>query len=221
MNVVNVDHIDVGANTTITKKERNIELVLVLDTTGSMGSGGKLTAMKSAAKQMVATLFNGKATSDTLKIGVVPFAAAVNIGTGNLNSGWLDKTAATTISYEDFKSGVKVLDFYSGGANALSNRSWAGCVRERGGAYELTDDAPTTHARRRCGRLILHLMSPTTARASPTTISAMAAIPAPPAIAAPPTATSASATPANTRARVFPAHRRGLTSTARRRRSRR
>lgn len=146
MNVVNVDHIDVGANTTITKKERNIELVLVLDTTGSMGSGGKLTAMKSAAKQMVATLFNGKATSDTLKIGVVPFAAAVNIGTGNLNSGWLDKTAATTISYEDFKSGVKVLNFYSGGANALSNRSWAGCVRERGGAYELTDDAPTTTA---------------------------------------------------------------------------
>ena len=39
MKLANIDHIDVGATTTITKKERNIELVLVLDTTGSMGSG--------------------------------------------------------------------------------------------------------------------------------------------------------------------------------------
>ena len=34
-----------------------------------MNSGGKLTAMKNAAKKMVDTLFDGKSTSDTLKIG--------------------------------------------------------------------------------------------------------------------------------------------------------
>jgi Mg-chelatase subunit ChlD len=142
MHVANIDYIDVGAKTTITKKQRNIELVLVLDTTGSMSSSGKITALKSAANQMVNILFDGKSTSDTLKIGVVPFAAAVNIGADKLNSGWLDKTAATVISYEDFKAGVKVLDLYSPGG--LSNRSWAGCVRERGGSYELTDDAPSS-----------------------------------------------------------------------------
>ena len=81
MKLANIDTIGIGITNTITKKERNIELVLVLDTTGSMGSGGKLAAMKSAAKKMVDTLFDGKATSTTLKIGVVPFSVAVNIGT--------------------------------------------------------------------------------------------------------------------------------------------
>ena len=140
MGVANIDHIDVGATSTVTKKQRKIELVLVLDTTGSMGQGGKIDALKSAAKKMVSTLFNGNATSDSLKIGVVPFAAAVNIGTDKLNSGWLDKTAATSISYEDFKAGVKVLDLYA----TITNRDWPGCVRERGGAYELTDDPPAS-----------------------------------------------------------------------------
>ena len=37
MQLANINSVDVGASTTINKKERNIELVLVLDTTGSMG----------------------------------------------------------------------------------------------------------------------------------------------------------------------------------------
>ncbi|MGA7545460.1 MAG: TadE/TadG family type IV pilus assembly protein, partial [Methyloceanibacter sp.] len=115
MRMANIDHIDVGATSTITKKLRNLELVLVLDTTGSMASNGKIGALQTAAKQMMTTLFNGKSTSDTLKVGVVPFAAAVNIGVANLNSGWLDTTAASKISYEDFIKSppVKVLDLYS------------------------------------------------------------------------------------------------------------
>ena len=37
MQLANINAVDVGVTNTITKKERNIELVLVLDTTGSMG----------------------------------------------------------------------------------------------------------------------------------------------------------------------------------------
>ena len=144
MQLANVDAVGVGASSTVTKKERNIELALVLDTTGSMGNDGKMSAMQSAAKEMVKTLFNGKAKSETLKVGVVPFAAAVNIGADKLNSGWLDKDAKTKISWEDFKSGVKVLDLY----DDLTNRKWDGCVRERGGSFELTDDPPTSNSRR-------------------------------------------------------------------------
>ena len=59
MKLANINTLAVGANAIITKKERNIELVLVLDTTGSMASGGKLAALKSAAKQLVTTLFDG------------------------------------------------------------------------------------------------------------------------------------------------------------------
>ena len=152
MKLAHIETIGIGVTNTITKKERNIELVLVLDTTGSMGSGGKLAALKSAAKKMVDTLFDGKATSDTLKIGVVPFAAAVNIGTNKLNSGWLNKATYTAannsadpIPFEDLDktTGISPLNLYSSASTGLKNRSWAGCVRERGGAYELTDDAPS------------------------------------------------------------------------------
>ena len=142
MKVANVDYLNVGASTTVTKKERNIELALVLDTTGSMDSGGKLAAMKSAANQMVTTLFDDKSTSETLKIAVVPFSGAVNIGTDKLNSGWLDKKTSDTMSAiakEDFTftSGQSIVKLY----DDLKNRDWAGCVRERAEPYELTDDA--------------------------------------------------------------------------------
>lgn len=161
MRIANIDHLNMHAQATITKKERNIELVMVLDTTGSMASGGKITALKSAAKQMVSTLFEGNDTSSTLKIGVVPFAAAVNIGSDKINSGWLDtrgysaaNATASAIPYEDLDqvAGMHPLKLYSGNsfssaATSLTNRSWAGCVRERSGGagapYELTDDAPS------------------------------------------------------------------------------
>ena len=140
MQIANIDKLDVGVTNRITKKERAIELALVLDTTGSMDSGGKMSAMQNAANKMLDTLFEGKSVSDSLKVAVVPFSAAVNIGVDKLNSGWLDKTAGSIMSYEDFNSSVKVLDLYAG----LNNRSWGGCVRERDEPYVLTDDAPTS-----------------------------------------------------------------------------
>ncbi len=154
MGVANIDNIAVGASSTVTKKQRNIELVLVLDTTGSMadalGSQTKINALKSAATQMVETLFAGNSTSTTVKIGVVPFAQAVNIGSNNLNSGWLDTSAYPTNKttdpnlYEDLDTttGVGPYALY-GSSKGLTNRTWAGCVRERGGAYTLTDDPPS------------------------------------------------------------------------------
>lgn len=147
MKLANFDSLDVGVTNKITKKERKIELVLILDITGSMNSGGKLSAMKNAAKKMVETLFDGKATSDTLKIGLVPFSAAVNVGTDKQNSGWIDTATYpnnSTIAKEDFgfTNGQSAFTLY----NQLTNRDWAGCVRERGGSYELTDDPPTSTA---------------------------------------------------------------------------
>jgi len=154
MRIANIDHLNIKADSTIAKKERNIELVLVLDTTGSMLDGGKMTALKNAAKKMVDTLFEGNDDSSTLKIGVVPFSAAVNINSNKIDSGWLDKrgysagnAAASAIPFEDLDTnvangGISPLKLYT----SLTNRTWAGCVRERSGGggapYELTDDPP-------------------------------------------------------------------------------
>ncbi len=141
MQLANINSLDVGASAVVTKRQRNIELALVLDTTGSMDSNGKMDALQAAAKKMVQNLFHDKSTSDTLKVAVVPFAAAVNVGTDNEDADWIDKNAKSDVAYEDFKKGVKVFDLI----DDMRGQKWSGCVRERAGdGYELTDATPST-----------------------------------------------------------------------------
>ncbi|MEG6508449.1 pilus assembly protein [Methyloligella sp. 2.7D] len=142
MRLADINDVDVSAQSLISRQQQNIELVLVLDTTGSMKNSGKMTALKSAAKEMVNTLFSSESTSDTLKIGVVPFSAAVNVGTSNKNASWIDDDSKSSIASEDLdlQSGETILGLF----DELHNDSWGGCVRERAEPYELTDTAPTS-----------------------------------------------------------------------------
>lgn len=66
------------------------ELVLVLDNTWSM-AGTKLTALKDSAEELVSTLWQDPAVD--VKIGVVPYADYVNVGTANRNATWLSVPA--------------------------------------------------------------------------------------------------------------------------------
>jgi Flp pilus assembly protein TadG len=58
----------------------DLEVVLALDTTGSM-LGSKLSALKTAATGFVDTMMTG----DNVRTGIVPFARYVNIGLSNRN----------------------------------------------------------------------------------------------------------------------------------------
>ena len=65
-----------------------LEVVMVLDNTGSMNSKGKLGDLKKAAKSLVATLY---ANPDAdVKIGLVPFAQYVSVGADKSGQFWLD-----------------------------------------------------------------------------------------------------------------------------------
>ncbi len=73
-----------------------VEMALVLDNTWSMsesagGSDSKITVLKSAAKSLVNTLLTDNAAS--VKIGIVPFADYVNVGTGNRGASWISVPA--------------------------------------------------------------------------------------------------------------------------------
>lgn len=140
MRLAGYDDLTVEAFTEVTLNEKKIELVMVLDNTGSMGWSGKLEALKSAADTLLEVLMpaDGPTESADVKIGLVPFAAAVNIGADKLGSGWIDETAQTAIASEDFQSGVNVLDLYG----QIQNRSWNGCVRARLAPHDTQDTAP-------------------------------------------------------------------------------
>lgn len=63
----------------------DLEVVLALDTTGSM-QGAKLDALKGAATDFVDTMMTG----DNVRAGIVPFARYVNIGMSNRNEPGFD-----------------------------------------------------------------------------------------------------------------------------------
>ena len=83
---INRFDLSVGAEVTVTEPD-TLEVMLVLDNTNSM-AGGKLSDLKASAKDLVGTLLVEE--SDTTKIGVVPYAAYVNVGLGQRHEPWLD-----------------------------------------------------------------------------------------------------------------------------------
>lgn len=105
LSIVGINSVTITA-TSIVKRtsDSGIEVVLVLDNTGSMDaqvdpdqptSAKKIDALKSAAKSLVKKLSLGNASlSSNAWIGIVPFAQAVNIGGTNtpnysFNSNWV------------------------------------------------------------------------------------------------------------------------------------
>lgn len=139
MRIAGINQIAVGAFAEVSLKQKKIELVMVLDNTGSMSWSNKIGALKNASKKLVDILKSDeKPNEESVKIGLVPFAAAVNIGSDKLNSGWIDVAAQSDVASEDFQAGVNVLELY----NQISNRSWNGCVRARTTPLDTRDDPP-------------------------------------------------------------------------------
>lgn len=130
-----------SASSRALRTQRKLEVVLVLDNTGSM-AGTKLTQLKAAATKLVDILFGTATVSTSVKIALVPFSASVNLGTSALGRGWLDETGANALTREDIDlpAGTSILDLY----RVMSNTTWSGCIRERVGPnnYDITDEPP-------------------------------------------------------------------------------
>ncbi len=92
LNILGIDELDIDAQVRIVRESSKIELVMVLDNTGSM-SGSKLSALKTSAAEMINILFGDEANPDHVKVGLVPFAAAVNVGSDKINAPWIDRNA--------------------------------------------------------------------------------------------------------------------------------
>ncbi|MFC1673154.1 pilus assembly protein TadG-related protein [Pseudomonadota bacterium] len=83
MRIVGINTVTVGSSAEIKVETQGLELVMVLDNTGSMGSGGKLGSLKTASLDLIDILFQGDNFPDFVKVGLVPFSGSVNIGSSN------------------------------------------------------------------------------------------------------------------------------------------
>lgn len=118
--VLGHETLTVAARTVVQRESRGMELTLVMDNTGSMRSGGRMTTMKEAAQDLVNILYGPNETIDGFWVALVPFAATVNIG--QANASWL-----TALDPAAFDPTV-----------------WKGCVEARYGTpRDTTDDPPS------------------------------------------------------------------------------
>ncbi|MEX0299480.1 MAG: pilus assembly protein TadG-related protein [Kordiimonas sp.] len=118
------DEITVSASTEITRETRGMELVLVMDNTGSMRHSGKIDAAKDAAEQLVQLVYGDEDTSNNLWVGVVPYITHVNVGKSHED--WLTTSGQARIDNGDYRE-----------------TEWKGCVLARSGGEDLTDTPPT------------------------------------------------------------------------------
>lgn len=146
MGASGVDVIDVAARSVAEQRATNIEIVLVLDVSGSM-AGSKLTSLKTSAKNFVSTVLGNN--TDKISIAVVPYNGQVNLG-----SSLRTKFNVTNVPGLTATQNVNCVDMpasvygYTGIARdlALPATGWADAFSTLGSfptSYSTTGRAPT------------------------------------------------------------------------------
>lgn len=118
MKIFGYNTVTVSADSEITRESKGLELVMVLDNTGSM-SGSKLASLKTAATDMINILYGNNITVPNLWVGLVPFSQTVNIGSSRTS--WTNA------------------DTYLWGPEP-----WDGCVDARSSGEDVTDTPPAS-----------------------------------------------------------------------------
>ncbi len=123
------DFVDVAASSTALTEVKGLEIVMVLDVTGSMYSNyssgeRRIEAMRDAALSMINILFDGNPEPELLRVGIVPYNTVVNIGRDRhayVNGTGLDSMGNVTTP------------------NPFGQTEWYGCVQARKNDNDLTD----------------------------------------------------------------------------------
>jgi Flp pilus assembly protein TadG len=143
MKLFGIDTMKIGAKSEIAFAARPLEISMVMDTTGSMGSGGKLDGAKAAARKLMDVLYGGTLTSkpdsEFIRAALVPFSGAVRLDTAafDFSPAWIDTTGANPLSTMNFEGpGVNsTWNNFTAWSKLKKNNStymsWSGCVEAR------------------------------------------------------------------------------------------
>jgi len=122
-----------------------MRVAMALDNTGSMAQNGKISALRTAASNLVDQLSTLSQTNGDVYISVVPFAKDVNVGSTNYSQSWLDWTdwnaANGTSTCTARNSWGQCTSTTWTPAN---HNTWTGCVTDRSQPYDTQNTTPTT-----------------------------------------------------------------------------
>lgn len=135
-----VNTFPVSVNTEVQWGMNKLELALALDNTGSMDWSNKMTELKKAAKNLIATLQSSAQKPGDVKIAIIPFHKEVRLDTSiyTYNGSWL--------KWDDWDSENQTCD--KKGKNCVSNdrKTWDGCVMDRDQPHDASDTTPNSNA---------------------------------------------------------------------------
>jgi Flp pilus assembly protein TadG len=157
--ILQMPTVTIATNSEVARGQGKLEVALVLDNTGSMGNGtGRIEALRTAATELVNSLYANAGASDKVKVALVPFVTTVNVKADNVfNWSWIDgrpTDATTVVAATSFEPALAThhgenLDPPAAGGktNHLKllhdlQREWKGCVEARAEPYDLDDTPP-------------------------------------------------------------------------------
>ena len=157
LGVIGINSIPVGSSSTTTWGMTRLRVALVLDNTGSMADAGKMTALKTATKNILTQFQNAAATPGDVYVSIVPFVKDVNVGASNYNANWIDwsdwdNNNGTCRNYWGWTQPQTKSSCLSasGSWSRDSHSTWNGCVVDRGNSsgpdannYDTNVVAPT------------------------------------------------------------------------------
>jgi Flp pilus assembly protein TadG len=80
MRVFGYNELDIEASTTVQREVRGLEVVMVLDNTGSMNTNNNIGTLRVAAANFITVLFESVDDPEYVRVGLVPYASSVNVG---------------------------------------------------------------------------------------------------------------------------------------------
>ena len=149
---IGIHNLPVSGTSVSNKNVQSLELAIVLDVTGSMAwpdSNGvsKISSLQTAVTNLINILYgtdsdgNTNRTRTNTTVSIIPFVAAVNIGTGN--QGWLTSGSLPTFASLPTANQTQTPSKELWNGTAV-NSGVGGCVFERPAPYDSTDDTPST-----------------------------------------------------------------------------
>lgn len=139
LSLLGIDTIDILADTVVQREVRGLEVVMVLDNTGSMSTNNNIGALRDATRNFINILFNRVTDPEDIKIGLVPYANAVRVGQYGL--GLRPDGTAYETPFVTLPAGVT----YTNTHMPNNANRWYGCVIEhnaRGWNPAVTNNDP-------------------------------------------------------------------------------
>ncbi|MBS0534145.1 MAG: pilus assembly protein [Proteobacteria bacterium] len=144
--IMGYNNITVSGSSTTAWGTTRLRVALVLDNTGSMADAGKMTALKSATKDLLTQLKNAATVNGDVYVSIIPFAKDVNIGASNYAANYIDWTDWNSDN-QSCSNGGGWGGWGGGGwgwggwswgggggsgCSASNHNTWNGCVTDRG-----------------------------------------------------------------------------------------